>query len=777
MRSLANSIVYQWTDRQLYIGQPLRDGDTIGVKELNFTPYRPIYRLTIAIVHKDGTDESRLLHDSSFETIAYTGNISNNGPVQRRHDEQPNHYTINPNDLTNEVNMKLAAFRVEDGPVAEELIAQFRKQIGRVQHVVRDPVSSAKFFHREMDLFFKHLIYTKETSIFNIANPNNAGYGDQVCEYIDSVFSECGDEAKAKQYRRWETVFDNIKHITQNMDRLAENYDNEANMVACRCRIHVCGATCTKYSINDKAQDRSRHPCRFKAPWAQWPKTEFTPSGLLRIQRNHDRINRYCPALAVAMRHNTDSMFLPTNSASLSMIYYATNYSTKLDTPLWKRIALMLDLFDGLDEGAHGVTPTGGSDTAQTAQRNNKTRQFFARLANQIFTSREISSVENWGNITLSALYWVLFRRWNHLRDAADPETRLRAAPEFVSFGPGGRSLPALEAYTHRGPILEELCFYDYVALELRPIPKQAVPVMSGYLDYDLRGTEEGFYQRSVYILLGLFVPWGRAEDAKKDAKLWASRNEGDEGLEFDLVADEVDIGVTCNSDDDKSGGGRNATRYYHIPMVMAKRDLNSTKAVRDRLHKERMLAIEGDEMAPGRNYIGVGTGFDDDVADEVYLVDPIPLQVFAAKELSSRLVITATSGTAAAGIGGTTIHSAVGLTFKDQDGQTSDTTLTASLDKAKQRWRRRDVLVIDEVSMLGLPTLYDIDQKLRMLRGFADKPFGGMPVVIFTGDFLQFPLVNQSSLLKDFTKLPDITTHTRPNRNASEKRWKEMEA
>ncbi|KAK1625429.1 PIF1-like helicase-domain-containing protein [Colletotrichum phormii] len=347
------------------------------------------------------------------------------------------------------------------------------------------------------------------------------------------------------------------------------------------------------------------------------------------------------------MRHNTDSMFLPTNSASLSMIYYATNYSTKLDTPLWKRIALMLDLFDGLDEGAHGVTPTGGSDTAQTAQRNNKTRQFFARLANQIFTSREISSVENWGNITLSALYWVLFRRWNHLRDAADPETRLRAAPEFVSFGPGGRSLPALEAYTHRGPILEEPCFYDYVALELRPIPKQAVPVMSGYLDYDLRGTEEGFYQR----------------------------------------------------------------------------------------------------------------------------------EVFAAKELSSRLVITATSGTAAAGIGGTTIHSAVGLTFKDQDGQTSDTTLTASLDKAKQRWRRRDVLVIDEVSMLGLPTLYDIDQKLRMLRGFADKPFGGMPVAIFTGDFLQFPPVNQSSLLKDFTKLPDITTHTRPSRNASEKRWKEMEA
>jgi hypothetical protein len=40
-------------------------------------------------------------------------------------------------------------------------------------------------------------------------------------------------------------------------------------------------------------------------------------------------------------RHNTDVSFLPTNSSGLAMIFYSTNYSTKLDAPLWKRAALM----------------------------------------------------------------------------------------------------------------------------------------------------------------------------------------------------------------------------------------------------------------------------------------------------------------------------------------------------------------------------------------------------------------------------------------------------
>src|ERR1700727_2573476 len=46
--------------------------------------------------------------------------------------------------------------------------------------------------------------------------------------------------------------------------------------------------------------------------------------------------------------------------------------------------------------------------------------------------------------------------------------------------------------------------------------------------------------------------------------------------------------------------------------------------------------------------------------------------------------------------------------------------------ERRKQRWRRRKLLIVDESSMLDLDTLYEIDQKLRFLRGFHDLDFGG---------------------------------------------------
>lgn len=136
-------------------------------------------------------------------------------------------FTINPNDLTNEVNMKLTASRVAQGPGLNLLIQKFRDQVGRIQHVVRDPVSSATFFHREIELFFKHYTPQGVDSIFgniscyfgcietndrgalhlhgflwldanielpnlfsDIAAPGGEQYAEEICEYIDSVFCE-----------------------------------------------------------------------------------------------------------------------------------------------------------------------------------------------------------------------------------------------------------------------------------------------------------------------------------------------------------------------------------------------------------------------------------------------------------------------------------------------------------------------------------------------------------------------------------------------------------
>jgi hypothetical protein len=310
--------------------------------------------------------------------------------------------------------------------------------------------------------------------------------------------------------------------------------------------MHSCGQTCTKYSFQDGGKGKQRHPCRFRAPWRLRAKTEFTLDRLLHIRRDHERINRYCPALAVALRHNTDAAFLATNTNGLAMVYYATNYSTKLDSPLWKRAALVRAVFEGLaerdDEGVDADKPV----QEKIAQRNSRGRQLLARTANQIFTSRELSAVEvcsnllgyensysseaRWARLHLNTLYWAVFRRWSGLQEAAGPEAKLRAAPETIGIGETGATLSALEAYAHRGPLLKEICFYEYLGMvhirrvsprskleesrhfpfdttlacheywtqELRKNKEDAVPVITGQLDHDVNSTLEGFYKRYV---------------------------------------------------------------------------------------------------------------------------------------------------------------------------------------------------------------------------------------------------------------------------------------
>jgi hypothetical protein len=286
--------------------------------------------------------------------------------------------------------------------------------------------------------------------------------------------------------------------------RLNEVFDQEANWVAYRCNLHSCGPTCVKYSFKKRQGTENGALCRFKAPWKQYDRTEFTEDGLFHVARNHSRVNRYNKALSVGLRHNTDVSFLPTNSSGLAMIFYSTNYSTKLDAPLWKRAALMGAVFDGLSSEQHAEedadrVEVGGN---QVQRRNDKTRQFLARTANQIFTSRELSSIEvcanllglpnsfssqkNWQNVHMAILYWAVFRRWKAIQEAAGPLEQQHVIPETISLNQYGVKLTVYEAYAHRGPFFEDMCFYEYLCLvSFRRIGKKTNVDNEKYLPFD----------------------------------------------------------------------------------------------------------------------------------------------------------------------------------------------------------------------------------------------------------------------------------------------------
>lgn len=103
------------------------------------------------------------------------------------------------------------------------------------------------------------------------------------------------------------------------------------------------------------------------------------------------------------------------------------------------------------------------------------------------------------------------------------------------------------------------------------------------------------------------------------------------------------------------------------------------------------------------------------------------------------RVAVTASTGLAACNIGGVTLHSFGGIGL----GKEAAPELVKKISrnaKAKQRWIRTKVLIIDEISMVDGELFDKLEFIARQIRKNG-RPFGGIQLVI-TGDFFQLPPV-----------------------------------
>jgi len=116
---------------------------------------------------------------------------------------------------------------------------------------------------------------------------------------------------------------------------------------------------------------------------------------------------------------------------------------------------------------------------------------------------------------------------------------------------------------------------------------------------------------------------------------------------------------------------------------------------------------------------------------------------MFRLKDGLHTLLLTGASGNAAALIGGVTLHSATNIGFEGKDEMARNI-----LEEEKLRWKRMAMLIVDEISQVGGLTLAAVDGRLRQYRDDHHRPFGGIPMVMFFGDFFQFDPVRQTSLL-----------------------------
>ncbi|KAK0395371.1 hypothetical protein QR680_001247 [Steinernema hermaphroditum] len=105
----------------------------------------------------------------------------------------------------------------------------------------------------------------------------------------------------------------------------------------------------------------------------------------------------------------------------------------------------------------------------------------------------------------------------------------------------------------------------------------------------------------------------------------------------------------------------------------------------------------------------------------------------------ASTTFVTAATGVAACQIGGTTLHSFVGI----GTGTASLANCVRVVEDKKglvAQWKLCTHLVIDEISMVGAEYFTKMEAVARKIRG-NDRPFGGIQLII-TGDFLQLPPV-----------------------------------
>ncbi|KAM4055548.1 PIF1-like helicase [Hirsutella rhossiliensis] len=670
---------------------------------------------------------------------------------------------------------------------------------------------------------------------------------ERIVRYVDSVFSE---ELDAEGYCAVQAERSATADISSRLDdvaRFTDAFNEEANFCAGATQVHTHSATC--------------------APWRLVERTALTTDGVLEVRRTHNMVNRWNRAMAVGLRHNHDISFIATQRKTMALIYYITNYATKVEDPAWKRVAAAAEFLPTL-EGELIEENSGSSSEGKSERRGpraneevaigpeptigrNKTRTFLLKVANRVFTERPLSQVEviahllgypaefssgsAWAYVNANQLYWAVFRRWRHLQRASGAEATGDAPDETVLRRPGKAATVRLDGYLSKefSKEDEESCHRRAAVQHLALfIPWESfVSIGAGDINDIWAQARSSLSPRVARLVDNVQLLRRSAEDAKRDAKQWAATAEEDRST-APQAEDEAAAGQVTAQSTELLGMTQQLCRFQQ-PGLESAAELAATVVAEDgpvrRVNlpgsalsgaalprqEEGIQGSQGGGAAAGVGadrgaaLRGVMGGFGEDDMD-VTAADGDPdvgtaagmrsiallivcrqldqirqaneaggdgegqlclfvggeggtgksrviealVELLARRELSSRMLVTATSGTAAARINGITLHSACGLTVGQAGGATRSWTVRLPgagerfVDgRSRMDWREKEVLVIDEVSMLGARTLHAANEQLRRLRGSA-RDFGGIPVVILCGDFHQFRPVQERSIL-----------------------------
>jgi hypothetical protein len=332
-------------------------------------------------------------------------------------------------------------------------------------------------------------------------------FKDRVLTYIRSIVRETVDLTLGQQFQS-ETPGTSVFALREDMTAAGfrEALDIDSNNVVARVQMHTHSKTCTKYQkkvprsrtradpvpivqsegMATDADDLQQHLvprqpllqiCRFLFPRPLVPESMVTEEGYIRMERNHQFVNKYNPVIASAIRCNHDVNFTPSSPKVLSAIYYMTNYATKAQVDRGQ-LVLAAAVLKKAQETAEAAAAENSDLPAPEPLDMSK---FALKAYNRFTRDVEVGAPavahfllgqpsayipKSDKSVTIN-FYWAktnIRRVLNSLLDESTDEDVADSADQYVNFDGRTRRTSIYENYEHRGARLAHLCFYEYAS-------------------------------------------------------------------------------------------------------------------------------------------------------------------------------------------------------------------------------------------------------------------------------------------------------------------------
>ena len=273
----------------------------------------------------------------------------------------------------------------------------------------------------------------------------------------------------------------------------------DSNNVAAKVQIHVHSHTCTKYQRKDmkarletrvasniqpillvqqpKSQRALLQICRFLFPKPLVLESIITAEGFIRMQRNHQFVNKYNPVISSAIRCNHDVNFMPSSPKVLAAVYYMTNYVTKSQTDRGQLVlaAAVLKKAQEVAEAEAaadiGLLVPKPLDIAKFALKvyhrfTRDTEVGAPTVAHFLLNQPSFYMPQGGRSVTIN-FYWVkgaFQTALAALLDHSGPNIAITEAEQYTEFDLESRRPSLYENYRRQGQRLAGLCFYEYAS-------------------------------------------------------------------------------------------------------------------------------------------------------------------------------------------------------------------------------------------------------------------------------------------------------------------------